>query len=57
MAQKEYNPVAIGITYVKKAHMWEFYKTFNQEHAQDVHEFFGTEDEAKARLVKEQNAA
>jgi hypothetical protein len=55
MTQKEHFPVATGIKFIRKANMWLFYKTFNAEHVPDIHEFFATEEEAKARLAKEQN--
>jgi hypothetical protein len=55
MNQKVATAVAVGIKYVRKANMWVFYKCFNNERATDVREWFGTEEEAKARLEKEQN--
>ena len=55
MATKEHLPVAVGIKFVRKANMWVFFKSFNVKKVSDVHEFFMTEDEAKARLLKEES--
>ena len=57
MPQKVFTPVSMGIKFVRKANMWLFYISYNEEHAPDVHEFFATKEEAQTRLEKEQNAA
>jgi len=39
-------PVAKGITFVKKAKQWAFYKTYNKENVTDLIRWFDTEEKA-----------
>lgn len=55
MDRKIHVPIAMGIKFVRKANMWIFYKAYNSKKVPDIHEYLATEEEAKARLAKEEN--
>jgi hypothetical protein len=56
MSKEQHSVKSMGITFVRKANMWQFYKNYNAENTRDEQVFFATEAEAKARLEQEQNA-
>lgn len=45
-------PVSKSIKFVKKANCWCYSENYNKENTLDKIEYFNTEEEAKARLLK-----
>lgn len=49
-------PVAQGVRWVKKAHMWLYYENFNSTQSPDVFKYFATKEEAEQALDEARKA-